>query len=175
MYASKFGPQRAKQIEAMMSQTSAAEGLNFKFGGMTGPSRNGHRLVHWAQNHGGEKAQNEVMLALWRRYFEQEVDITTLEALVEVGLEAKLGTKEEITEYLVSGEDGEVVDKLADEAPLKGISGVPNYEVNDHWEIQGAQDPLAFRKLFARWKELEEKGQVKPVEGPLAAAKGDSC
>ncbi|KAJ9608660.1 hypothetical protein H2200_006431 [Cladophialophora chaetospira] len=173
MYAEKFGPERAKQIEAMMSQTSKGEGLNFKFGGNTGPSRNGHRLVKWAQGKGGEDSQNQVMLGLWRRYFEQEVDITTLETLVEIGLEANLGTKEEITEYLTSGKDGEVVDKVADEAHMKGISGVPFYEINDMWEVSGAQDPLAFKKLFSRWKELEAKGQVPAGNG--ATTTGDSC
>lgn len=173
MYAEKFGPARAKQIEAMMAQTSASEGLHFKFGGNTGPSRNGHRLVYWAQNRGGEESQNLVMLGLWRRYFEQEVDITTLETLVDVGLEAGLGTKEEITAYLESGKDGEEVDKIAAEASMKGISGVPNYEINGHWEISGAQDPLAFRKLFQRWKDMEAKGQV---SRPAAVdTNGNSC
>ncbi|KIW72731.1 hypothetical protein PV04_00907 [Phialophora macrospora] len=173
MYAAKFGPERAKQIEAMMTQTSKAEGLNFKFGGMTGPSRNGHRLVYWAQGKGGEHSQNEVMLGLWRRYFEQEVDITTLETLVEVGLEANLGTKEEITEYLTSGKDGELVDKMAEEAHMKGISGVPFYEINDIWEVSGAQDPTVFRNLFARWKTMEAKGQL--PAGAQANPSGDSC
>ncbi|KAI1611765.1 protein disulfide-isomerase [Exophiala viscosa] len=172
-YAAKFGPERAKQIEAMMIQTAAGEGLNFSFGGKTGISRNGHRLVHWAQNHGGEESQNEVMLGLWRRYFEQEVDITTLDTLIEIGLEAGLGTKDEIKAYLESGKDGEEVDRIAEEARLKGISGVPHYEINDHWEVSGAQDPLAFRKLFVRWKDLEAKGQV---SSPAAqSVKGNGC
>ncbi|KAL6244925.1 hypothetical protein RBB50_008453 [Rhinocladiella similis] len=171
-YAAKFGPERAKQIEAMMTQTAAGEGLNFKFGGMTGISRNGHRLVHWAQHHGGEDAQNDVMLGLWRRYFEQEVDITTLETLVEIGLEAGLGTKEEIKAYLESGKDGEEVDRIAEEARLKGISGVPNYEINDTWEVSGAQEPLAFRRLFLRWKDMESKGQVGDNDGKTANGNG---
>lgn len=172
----KFGPERSKQIEAMMKQTAAGEGLNFKFGGNTGPSRNGHRLVYYAQNHGGEEAQNATMLGLWRRYFEQEVDITTLETLIEVGLEAKLGTREEIKEYLESGRDGEEVDKIADEARNKGISGVPNYEINDLWEVSGAQDPLAFQKLFQRWKDMEAKGQVpKGVGSDGKPANGNGC
>ena len=173
MYASKFGPERAKQIEAMMSQTSKGEGLSFKFGGMTGPSRNGHRLVHWAQGKGGEHSQNEVMLGLWRRYFEQEVDITTLDTLVDIGLDAKLGSKEEITEYLISGKDGEFVDKVADEAHMKGVSGVPFYEINETWEVSGAQDPSAFKQLFDRWKQVEAKGQAQT--GAAGGAKGDAC
>ncbi|KAK5046024.1 hypothetical protein LTR84_008811 [Exophiala bonariae] len=177
MYAEKFGPQRAAQIEATMRQTAAGEGLDFKFGGMTGPSRNGHRLVYYAQNHGGEEAQNATMLGLWRRYFEREVDITTLETLVEVGVEAKLGTAEEIKEFLVSGRDGDEVDRIADEARRKGISGVPNYEINDLWEVSGAQDPLAFQKLFRKWKEVEAKeGGAKGVAGGEAKAlNGNGC
>ena len=176
MYAEKFGQQRATQIEAMMTQTSAGEGLSFKFGGMTGPSRNGHRLVHFAQTHGGESAQNDVMLGLWRRYFEQEVDITTLQTLVEVGLEANLGSEEEIRAYLERGEGGEEVDRVAEEARLKGISGVPNYEINGHWEVSGAQDPLAFRKLFARWKEMEARdGKGDGVAEGAKAANGNGC
>ncbi|KAH0841313.1 hypothetical protein AYO21_04915 [Fonsecaea monophora] len=175
MYAAKFGPERAKQMEAMMTQTARAEGFNFKFGGMTGPSRNGHRLVHWAQGKGGEDSQNKVMMGLWRRYFEEEVDITTLDNLVDVGLEAGLGTKEEITEYLTSGKDGELVDKEAEEAHLKGISGVPFYEINDMWEVSGAQDPLAFQKLFLRWKELEAKGQVPTGDAGAKTSAGNGC
>jgi len=173
-YAAKFGAQRAKQIEAMMIQTAAGEGLDFKFGGMTGVSRNGHRLVHWAQHHGGEDAQNQVMLGLWRRYFEQEVDITTLETLIEIGLEAGLGTRDEIKTYLESGKDGEEVDRMAEEARMKGISGVPNYEINGMWEVSGAQDPLAFRKLFRRYKDMEAKGQEGGDNGGKTAT-GNGC
>jgi predicted DsbA family dithiol-disulfide isomerase len=131
--------------------------------------------VHWAQSHGGEESQNLVMLGLWRRYFEQEVDITTLDTLVEIGLEANLGTKEEITEYLTSGRDGHLVDKVAEESMMKGISGVPFYEVNEMWEVSGAQEPLAFERLFKRWKDLEKKGQVPVGGGEGDGKKGDAC
>ncbi|KAG9793240.1 hypothetical protein ABEF93_002927 [Exophiala dermatitidis] len=173
MYAAKFGPERAKQIEGMLSKVAAEEGLKFKFGGMTGPSRNGHRLVYWAQNRGGEEAQNKVMLGLWRRYFEQEVDITTLDTLIDVGLEAGLGTRDEIKEYLESGKDGEQVDHLAEEARMKGISGVPHYDINERWEVSGAQEPAAFLKLFQRWKELEAKGEEHSSD--TKAPSGNGC
>ena len=154
--ASKFGAARAQQIESMMSGVAAAEGLSFKFDGNTGPSRNGHRLVHWAQTAGGERAQNDVMMALWR-YFEQEVDITQLDVLVDVGVEAGLASKENVKEYLESGRDGEVVDIIAEQAWQKGISGVPNYEIQGVWEVSGAQEPKAFEQLFKRWKDVEAK------------------
>lgn len=156
VYAEKFGPERAAQITKNMAQVSANEGLSFKFGGRTGVSRNGHRLVRFAQNHGGEEAQNKTMLGLWRRYFEQEVDITELGVLVETGVEAGLGTNEEIKIFLESGDQGKEVDSLAEEGRDKGISGVPHYEIQGLWEVSGAQDPRAFETLFNRWKNSEK-------------------
>jgi predicted DsbA family dithiol-disulfide isomerase len=172
-YAAKFGTARAAQLETMMQRTAASEGLHFKFGGMTGPSRNGHRLVRYAQTHGGEDAQNATMLGLWRRYFEEEVDITTLETLIEVGVEAGLGTAVEVREFLVKGEGAEDVDFEAEEARAKGISGVPFYEIQDAFEVSGAQEPRAFLQLFKRWKEGEEKEKG---NGNGAERKGgDAC
>lgn len=173
-YASKFGPQRGREIEERLIATAAGEGLKFSFGGNTGISRNGHRLVYYGQTHGGEEGQNKVMLGLWKRYYEREVDITELDVLVEVGTEAGLGTAEEIKEYLVSGKDGVEVDKLAEEQRMNGISGVPNYVLMNLWEVSGAQEPNVFTSLFQRWKDMEAKGQVesfKPEEG----AKANAC
>ena len=171
MYAEKFGPSRAKQIEAMVTGAAAQAGLNFSFGGKTGPSRNGHRLVHYAQNHGGEESQNKAMIGLWKRYFEEEVDITTLETLVDVGVEAGLGTADEIKKYLETGDDAKLVDEEADEARDKGISGVPNYEIQGVWEVSGAQDPAAFEQLFKRWKLREAQVEARDA----AKNEGNSC
>ena len=171
-YASKFGPERGKQIEERIVATAAGEGLKFSFGGNTGISRNGHRLVYYGQTHGGEEGQNKVMLGLWKRYYEREVDITTLETLTEVGVEAGLGTPEEVREYLESGRDGVEVDKLAEEQRMNGISGVPNYVLMDTWEVSGAQDPTVFMQLFQRWKDMEAKGQVKSAEPEAAKSDG---
>lgn len=159
-YAQKFGPERGKAIEERLIATAAEEGLKFSFGGNTGVSRNGHRLVYYGQTHGGERAQNDVMLGLWKRYYEREVDITTLETLTEVGVEAGLGTAEEVREFLESGRDGVEVDKLAEKSRMNGISGVPNYVLMDMWEISGAQDPNVFERLFERWKQMEAAGKV---------------
>lgn len=170
-YAAKFGAERGRQIEDRIVAAAAADGLHFSFGGNTGVSRNGHRLVYYGQTHGGEEGQNNVMLGLWRRYYEREVDITQLEVLVEVGVESGLGSADEIRSYLESGRDGETVDKLAEEQRMNGVSGVPNYVLMDTWEVSGAQEPEVFLQLFQRWKDLEAKGQVK--SGADEAAKGN--
>ncbi|RMZ77566.1 hypothetical protein DV737_g4295, partial [Chaetothyriales sp. CBS 132003] len=175
VYAQKFGPQRAKQLEEAMRQTAAREGLSFKYGGMTGPSRNGHRLVHYAQTHGGEEGQNAVMLALWRRYFEQEVDITTLDTLVAAGVEAGLGTADDVRRYLESGQDAKLVDEEAAEAVEKDIGGVPHYLIQGQWEVSGAQDPRAFEQLFQRWKATERPGAATDSAGKAIDSTGQGC
>jgi len=77
--------------------------------------------------------------------------------LVETGVEAGLGSADEIKNYLESGANGKEVDELAEEARHKGISGVPHYEIQGRWEVSGAQDPVAFETLFKRWKNMEAK------------------
>ncbi|KAL9106537.1 MAG: hypothetical protein Q9227_008452 [Pyrenula ochraceoflavens] len=168
-YAEKFGPARAQQIFQYVGSAAHSAGLNFKFGGMTGPSRNGHRLVHYAKVHGGEDAQNKTMLGLWRRYFEEEKDITRLEVLVETGVEAGLGTAEEVKGYLEGGEDVGLVDGEAEEASFgMGISGVPHYTVNGKWEVSGGQEPEVFLKVFEKARgEGEGEGEKMGMKGEV--------
>lgn len=156
-YIERFGPTRAKQDFKSLSAVAASEGLDFKAGGVMGASRNGHRLVHYAQTHGGEEAQNRTMLGLWKRYYEHEIDITQLDVLVEVGLEAELGSEEEIRKHLESDQDGSKVDQLAEKQRRKGISGVPHYTIQDGIEISGGQDSSVFQNVFLKWKEMEAK------------------
>lgn len=179
-YASKFGPDVAPQIFQRLSTAAAADGLHFKFGGKTGPSRNGHRLIRYAQSHGGEDAQNQTMLGLWKRYYEQEIDITELEVLVQVGVEAGLGSADEIRNYLeAKGDkrdealrDVKAIDRETEDASLgRGISGVPNYEIGvqgfrEKYEVSGAQDPKLFGAVFAKFRELDQvHGGLTPVDG----------
>lgn len=156
-YSKKFGPNRAEEIFGMLEKVAASEGLHFKSGGKTGSSRNGHRLIRYAQSHGGEKAQNDTMLGLWKRYYEQEVDITRLEVLMEAGVEAGLGTAEEIKRYLESNEGGIEVDQLAEEQRLNGITGVPHYVFQNRFQVSGGQDSSVFESIFRKVKDVQAK------------------
>ena len=112
------------------------------------------------------------MMGLLNRYFEQEVDITTLDTLVEVGVEAGLGSAEEVKKYLESGDDAKLVDQEAEEERDKGISGVPHYEIQGLWEVSGAQEPRAFEQLFKRWKDMEARGTAPSVP---QGSNGNAC
>lgn len=167
----RFGTQRTAQIIQYMGQLGAQEGLPFKFGGNTGSSRNGHRLIHYAKTHGGEEAQNKAMLGLWHRYFEQETDITRLDVLVDTGVEAGLGKPEDIKAYLESGKDVETVDKEAVKASMGGVNGVPHYTIQGKYEISGGQDPEVFKDIFDKIKARNEDGKTE--KRPTAS--GETC
>lgn len=170
-YSEKFGPERATQIFQYLGSVAAQEGLPFKFGGNTGQSRNGHRLIHYAKTHGGEEAQNKAMLGLWHRYFEQEIDITRLDVLVETGVEAGLGKAEDLKTYLESGKDVDIVDKEAHEASMGGVNGVPYYTIQGKYEVSGGQDPEVFQKIFEEVKAQKEGEKA----GKKVTANGGAC
>lgn len=121
--------------------------------------------------HGGEEAQNKAMLGLWHRYFEREVDITKLDVLVNTGVEAGLGSPEEIKAYLESGNDVDKVDRKALEASFGGVSGVPHYTIQRRYEVSGGQEPDVFKEIFEKVKAGDESGKAekKPV------ADGEVC
>jgi len=89
------------------------------------------------------------MEALFTSYFEHEKDITSREVLVDAAVEAGLDEKE-AKSWLEGGKGGSEVDKEVQEAQLKGVSGVPHFEINGRFEVEGAQESSAFVKLFER-------------------------
>ena len=164
-YRAKFGDQRAAAAFQMLSQIGQKEGIAFKFGGRTGNTRDSHRLVQLGKTKSAAQ-QTRVIEELFASYFEKEEDITSWEVLLGAAERAGL-ERGEASEWLESGKGGEEVDREVEEAYKKGISGVPNFEINGRFEVGGAQEPQAFVTLFERIKREEERGEEgrKRVEG----------
>lgn len=166
MYASKFGAERTRMIFDRLSSLGKDEGINFKFGGKTGNTRDSHRLVQLGKTKSPE-VQTRVIEQLFAAYFEQEKDITKQDVLLELGIKAGLD-EAEVREWMKNGKGGPEVDKEVQDAYEQGISGVPNFTINDRFEVGGAQEPAAFVQLFERLKRQEAKS------GPAAPA-GPQC
>ena len=128
-------------------------GINFKFGGKTGNTRDSHRLIQLGKTKSPE-VQTRVVEELFKSYFENEEDITSHEVLEAAGVRAGVD-KEEIKAWLESDKGGRQVDKEVREAQMKDISGVPNFTLQGMYEIGGAQDPDAFVKIFEKIKDIE--------------------
>ena len=128
-------------------------GINFSFGGKTGSTRDSHRLIQLAKTKGPE-TQTKVVEELFQAYFENEKDITDHQVLREAGIKAGL-PEDEVNDWLESDKGGKEVDREVIEAQARDISGVPNFTINEKYEIGGAQDPEAFAKIFERIKQIE--------------------
>lgn len=152
-YESKFGAERVRMMQERLSQIGKEEGINFKYGGMTGNTRDSHRLVQLGKTK-GPQMQTRVIEELFAAYFENEKDITSQDILIEAGVKAGLEEKE-VKEWLESGKGGPEVDQEVQQARRNNISGVPNFEINGQYEIGGAQEPAAFVQLFERLKKQE--------------------
>jgi predicted DsbA family dithiol-disulfide isomerase len=136
-----------------LSQVGKDSGINFKFGGKTGNTRDSHRLIQLGKTK-SPAIQTRVVEEFFAAYFEQEGDITSHEVLRKAAVKAGLDEKE-VTEWLESDKGGEAVDKEVEEAQMQQISGVPNFTVQGKYEVGGAQDPGVFLRLFEKIKATE--------------------
>jgi predicted DsbA family dithiol-disulfide isomerase len=149
----------------MLGQIGQDEGINFKFGGKLGNTRDSHRLIQLGKLK-GPQMQTRVIEELFAAYFENEKDITTYEVLLEAAEKAGLD-KSEAKEWLESGKGGPEVDKEVQDAYAQNISGVPNFTINGKFEVGGAQEPAAFVQLFERLKKQDG--------GAVAVNSGSKC
>lgn len=160
-YEQKFGKQRIHMMFQRLAQIGNEEGINFKFGGRTGNTRDSHRLVQLGKTK-GPKVQTRVIEELFAAYFENEKDITSEDVLVATGVKAGL-EEQEVKAWLSNGKGGPEVDREVEDAYAQNISGVPNFTINDKFEVGGAQDPAAFVQLFERLKSQDASSS--PVGG----------
>lgn len=148
--ARKFGPERLALVTAHLKRLGEAEGIHFSLKGKIGNTRDAHRLVQLAKTKSNE-LENKVIATLFKSHFEEDADITSHDVLAEIGEKAGL-EKAEVKDWLSQGRGGQEVDREVEEAYRKGISGVPNFTINDRYEVQGAQDAEGFLDVFSRIK-----------------------
>lgn len=154
LYAAKFGAERTRVMQGHLARLGKDVGINFRFGGKTGNTRNSHRLIQLGRTK-GEEMQTKVVEQLFASYFENEEDITDIEVLVTRGTNAGLDEKE-VRVWLNSDAGGQEVDKEVVEAQKRFITGVPHFTINDRYEVQGAEEPAAFLQVFGEIKDIEE-------------------
>ncbi|KAH8801623.1 thioredoxin-like protein [Xylogone sp. PMI_703] len=157
-FVAKFGEDRAKMIFERLRQQGDENGINFKFGGKTGNTRDSHRLIQLAKTK-SPQTETRVVEELFRSYFEEEGDITSQKMLCAAAVKAGLDEKE-VTDWLKSDKGGEAVDEEVRRAKLEQITGVPNFTLQGKYEIGGAQDPGVFLRLFEKIKAAETEAKV---------------
>jgi predicted DsbA family dithiol-disulfide isomerase len=155
-YIQKFrDPARVKAMQARMAQVGTAVGIGFKNGGRTGNTRDSHRLVQLGKTK-GESMQTRVVEELFAGYFENEEDITSKDFLLRAGVKAGLD-EAEVKDWLDSDKGGKEVDAEVD-GVASWVRGVPNFTIQDKYQVDGAQEPEEFLEVFAAIAEKERKG-----------------
>ena len=141
-------------MEARLESVGKPIGIDFKFGGNTGNTRDSHRLIHLAKENAGVDVHNKVVDEIEKSYFEKEGDITSHAMLIAAA--GKAGLDEgQVKAWLASDAGGKEVDREVKAAQTRGVSGVPNFVLQDRYEIPGAQDPDSFVNIFERIKQSE--------------------
>jgi predicted DsbA family dithiol-disulfide isomerase len=164
--AEKYGMtvERARELEQQMTETAAAEGLDFRFDiARSGSTFDAHRLVHLARAHG---RQDEMKERLLRAYFGEGELMSDLETLLRLATE--LGLPEaEVRETLAGERYAEEVRADERTASQLGISAVPMFVVDRALGASGAHPPPALLEL------LRQGWANRPAEPVLAG--GESC
>jgi predicted DsbA family dithiol-disulfide isomerase len=153
----KFGGlERAREIDARITQTAATVGLEFHLEKLTRTPNtvNAHRLIRMA---GQEGVQDAVVEELFKAYFCEGADIGDSEILAGVG--GVGGLDPEAVFRMLKGEEHrrEVLagDQMARNA---GIQGVPSFALQGHVLFSGAQPAEEMVKAFTHaWGVLKNQ------------------
>jgi predicted DsbA family dithiol-disulfide isomerase len=144
-------PKMVDAAQTRLKRVGAGVGIHFKFGGYIGSSRLAHQLLYMAARQSSE-LQCTVSELLFHYQFEKEADISQLDTVVEVGVQARL-REEDVREWL-AGDVG--VTELGDEAKkarADGVKGVPHFVIGGRYHLEGAVDISELFEAFVKVRE----------------------
>ncbi|HNP35353.1 MAG TPA: DsbA family oxidoreductase [Woeseiaceae bacterium] len=152
-YAEKFGPERARTLQANMQKTAAAEGLHFDSGpgARTPNTLSAHVLLLWAAEQ-PEVNQDDVVERLFAAHHSLNQDIGDVAVLARIAGEAGMDPVG-IEADLRAGRDEDRVQALIRDAQRLGISGVPHFVFDRRYAVSGAQAPEALLQVIDRFDE----------------------
>jgi predicted DsbA family dithiol-disulfide isomerase len=164
----KFGGEdRYKQITDRVTSVATEEGLRFDFKKqkVSPNTREAHRIIQFAKQEG---KQPEVKEAFMKAYFEEGIDLSKKENLIDVAVQA--GVLKEKVEKLLSTDEGLAEVALAESELQKlGITGVPFYIINNQYGISGAQPSESFVQAF------EDIGDKTELTGDVCDVEDKNC
>jgi len=143
----RLSPEQVAEMDARMTQTAAAEGLEFTLEGtLTGNTFDAHQLVHFGQTHG---VQDAVLERLFRAYFTEQRSLFDQESLVDLAADVGLD-RDEAAAALRDNHFADAVRADVDLARRIGATGVPLYVFDGRYGLSGAQAPDTFLDALHR-------------------------
>ncbi|KAK0386811.1 hypothetical protein NLU13_6647 [Sarocladium strictum] len=156
VYAEKFGADRAPILQAHVAEAGKQVGINFKFGGRLGATRDSHRVIHLAGQLGGESLETKTVEGMFAAYFENEQDLTNLDTLRSIAINAGIPEAEFQKSIVETDDGGAEVDRAVMEARYGNVSGVPDFTIQDKFNFSGAQDPAVILGVLEKVKAQEK-------------------
>jgi len=143
----KFGSkERYDQLTANVVNVAAGEGLKFDYEkqSVMPNTLDSHRLIQYAKKSGKQIAIKE---ALMKAYFEQGVDLSKHENLIDIAAQNGMD-RNEVKAFLDSDEGASEVKQMEQTSMQRGVSGVPFYIINNKYGVSGAQPSDAFVEIL---------------------------
>lgn len=161
---------QANEAVSYVKNMAAQEGLVFNYDKtIVANTKNGHRLIHLAQQQGKGDQMKERLL---QAYFTDGLNIDDANTLAALGKEVGLDEKA-ILEMLSSDQLYEDVEKDIYESRLIGVSGVPFFVFDRKFGISGAQPDEVFDQTLEKaWSEYSKENNPIIMN---SADSGDSC
>ena len=153
-YARKFGgPERAAAMIEHITNVAAEAGLTFRLDrAQRANTRDAHRLLWYALEHGEPGAQADVKERLLAAYFVEGRNVGEPDVLADIAGAAGLD-EDEVRRFLAGDEGIAELDSSLSFAREAGITAVPTYVIDNRWSIPGAQDPAVFVQVLTRLAE----------------------
>jgi predicted DsbA family dithiol-disulfide isomerase len=156
-YIKKFGPSARSWLvdpNNRLNERGRPMGLEFVYheGSKVFNSRPAHRLLHFARSRFGTEMQNKLQEVLFRRYFNQGVNLGPTEALVDAAQEVALPI-EQVRQYLVSKEDDDVIDAALRKS-RESCDGVPFFVFPSGGCISGGESISTFMSVLQKEAQL---------------------
>jgi predicted DsbA family dithiol-disulfide isomerase len=145
----KFGDSdEVKELQGHVQQAAASADLHFEFNRIKRlPNTfDAHRLIWFAGQAG---FQDQIVERLFRAVFFEGKFIGDLAVLAETALSAGLNYSE-VKRFLDSREGREEVRSEIELSLKRGVQGVPNFLINGHYVIRGAQPPEVMAQILER-------------------------
>ncbi len=145
MLADKYGVglDEAQAMLRNVSDAAKSVGLNYQLERtLSGNTRDGHRLVLWAQRIDHERGQ-QLLDILLSAYFEQGESIFGIETLAAFAPRAGFDEQEALA-FLQSEELIDNVRRDQEIAQSLGCTGVPFFVIDDRFGVTGAQSSELF-------------------------------
>ena len=147
--ARKYGltVERAHELNEQMTQTAAAEGLDFHFERIRGGNTfDAHRLLHLARDRG---LQLELKERLLLATFTEGEPIADRDALVKLAADVGINP-DEARQVLDSDTYADDVRADEQQAAAYGITGVPFFVVDQKYGVSGAQPAGVLLEVLQR-------------------------